>query len=524
MVQRVQSLRSSVKNTRPAQGTREPGELYVSFPDLQLGVIDTAKAPKDLIAVRFFSNLTDYAIGDFVINGGTGYRAKVAITAGAFNAANWDTIATTQNSEPPIAAGTVSQYWRGDKSWQLLDKAAVGLGNVDDTSDVNKPISSATQTALNLKAPIASPALTGTPTAPTPAAGLVNTQIATTAFVSAALSADVTTWGELTGVPATFPPTLPIPSSGVTGLDAEQDAQDAAIAAKVGPDAPTDGLTYGRKNATWATIVGGAVIADTPPAGPLQSGQLWWQSSTGNTYLWFDDGDTAQWVQQNVQPAPVPGSPPIGTIVRKVLTGAGAGNYVKPVGLKYLEVELVGGGGGASFTTATAAGQSAAAGGGGGGGYCCTLYAASALADTTPYTIGNNGNPNGGDATATTWLGMSAGGGQSGSQTSNGTSLVAGTGGPGGVATGGQINVDGARGGIGIRAAHGNATVAMSGTGGGNFFVASSGQKGLTSGQSAGIAGRFPGGGAEGTTSGPSMGPIAGANGAEGAIFLKEYF
>ena len=42
-----------------------------------------------------------------------------------------------------------------------LDKDSVGLGNADNTSDVNKPISTATQTALNLKAPIASPTFTG---------------------------------------------------------------------------------------------------------------------------------------------------------------------------------------------------------------------------------------------------------------------------------------------------------------------------------------------------------------------------
>lgn len=43
-----------------------------------------------------------------------------------------------------------------------LAKADVGLSNVDNTSDANKPISSATQTALNAKAPIASPTFTGT--------------------------------------------------------------------------------------------------------------------------------------------------------------------------------------------------------------------------------------------------------------------------------------------------------------------------------------------------------------------------
>ena len=69
-----------------------------------------------------------------------------------------------------------------------LVKGDVGLGNVDNTSDANKPISTATQTALNLKAPLASPALTGTPTAPTAAAGTNTTQIATTAFVNDAIA------------------------------------------------------------------------------------------------------------------------------------------------------------------------------------------------------------------------------------------------------------------------------------------------------------------------------------------------
>lgn len=54
--------------------------------------------------------------------------------------------------EATIAAGTVGQYWRGDKSWRTLDKTAVGLANVDNTSDVNKPISTATAAALALKA------------------------------------------------------------------------------------------------------------------------------------------------------------------------------------------------------------------------------------------------------------------------------------------------------------------------------------------------------------------------------------
>ena len=43
-----------------------------------------------------------------------------------------------------------------------LVKGDVGLGNTDNTSDANKPVSTAQQTALDLKAPLASPTFTGT--------------------------------------------------------------------------------------------------------------------------------------------------------------------------------------------------------------------------------------------------------------------------------------------------------------------------------------------------------------------------
>lgn len=75
------------------------------------------------------------------------------------------------------------------KALLALTKSDVGLSSVDNTSDASKPISTATQTALNAKANLASPALTGTPTAPTAAAGVNTTQIATTAFVQAAVAA-----------------------------------------------------------------------------------------------------------------------------------------------------------------------------------------------------------------------------------------------------------------------------------------------------------------------------------------------
>jgi len=46
---------------------------------------------------------------------------------------------------------------------------------------------------------------------------------------------------------------------------------------------------------------GGAIVSigDAAPASPVV-GQVWWESDTGNTFIWYNDGNTAQWVQANL--------------------------------------------------------------------------------------------------------------------------------------------------------------------------------------------------------------------------------
>lgn len=53
--------------------------------------------------------------------------------------------------EPSLNQGTDQEYYRGDKTWQILNKNAVGLDQVDNTADIDKPISTATQAALAKK-------------------------------------------------------------------------------------------------------------------------------------------------------------------------------------------------------------------------------------------------------------------------------------------------------------------------------------------------------------------------------------
>lgn len=116
----------------------------------------------------------------FVINQG-GTTAPVmdgtAAAGTSFRFSHEDHVHPTDTSRAPINNPTFTGTVAG------VTKGMVGLGNVDNTADADKPISSAQQTAIDLKANIASPTLTGIPAAPTAAADTTTTQIATTAFV-----------------------------------------------------------------------------------------------------------------------------------------------------------------------------------------------------------------------------------------------------------------------------------------------------------------------------------------------------
>jgi hypothetical protein len=64
---------------------------------------------------------------------------------------------------------TIVELQEGDSLYGV-DKTTVGLGSVDNTADAAKPVSTAQQTALNLKANLISPTLV-TPALGTPASG-----------------------------------------------------------------------------------------------------------------------------------------------------------------------------------------------------------------------------------------------------------------------------------------------------------------------------------------------------------------
>lgn len=161
------------------------------------------------------TNTTQIATTAFVstaisnlINGAPGVLDTLDEIAQALNDdANFASTITTSlaGKEPTISSGTTGQYWRGDKTWQTLNKSAVGLGNVENTALSTWSGSSNITTVGTIStgvwqgsligstyidsaiARLSSPTFTGTPTAPTATQGTNTTQVATTQFVQQAL-------------------------------------------------------------------------------------------------------------------------------------------------------------------------------------------------------------------------------------------------------------------------------------------------------------------------------------------------
>lgn len=93
-----------------------------------------------------------------------------------------------------LSEGSTNQYFTNTRSREAISVSGGGLGydattGVITIADVPTSNVDGLDTALGLKAPLASPDLTGSPTAPTAASGTNTTQIASTAFVQQELDA-----------------------------------------------------------------------------------------------------------------------------------------------------------------------------------------------------------------------------------------------------------------------------------------------------------------------------------------------
>lgn len=132
-----------------------------------------------------------YVLNDLTRYNGTVYIVKVAHTSGTFStdqaAGKLEVFAEKGSS----GAGTGDMLTTNNLS-DLTNKpqAIVNLGINATAAELNyvDGVTSSVQTQLDSKATLASPALTGTPTAPTATAGDNTTKLATTAFVTDAVA------------------------------------------------------------------------------------------------------------------------------------------------------------------------------------------------------------------------------------------------------------------------------------------------------------------------------------------------
>jgi hypothetical protein len=147
-----------------------------------------------------------------------------------------------------------------------ITKSDVGLANVDNTTDANKPVSTATQTALDLKAPLASPTFTGTVSGITKSMvglGSVDNTADTAKPVSTATQTALDAKLALAG--GTMSGAIAMGTNKITGLGEPTSAQDAATKSYV--DTTVQGID-------WKASVRAATTASVTLASALENGDV----------------------------------------------------------------------------------------------------------------------------------------------------------------------------------------------------------------------------------------------------------
>lgn len=156
----------------------------------------------------------------------------------------------------------------------------VGLGNVNNTSDAGKPVSTATQTALDLKAPLISPSFT-TPALGTPASGnLANCTFPTlnqnTTGTAGGLSADIAE-SRVTNLVADLAAKAPLVSPSFT-TPSIGTATGSALAV-------TGNITSSGGSIGYATGAGGSVTQATSRSTGVTLNKISGAITTNNTSL-----------------------------------------------------------------------------------------------------------------------------------------------------------------------------------------------------------------------------------------------
>ena len=206
----------------------------------------------------------DIGSNDFITTGQIYYSNMFAQTA------NLPSAATYHGMFAHVHA-TGKGYFAHAGNWVELANASTTLAGYGITDAVSTTTHT---TDLAAKADLASPVFTGVPAAPTATSGTNTTQIATTAFVQQ----EVTAAGSY---------------------------NDASVDTHLNTSTASSGevLSWNGSDYDWVVQSGGGggasvTVSDAAPSTP-SAGDLWFDSTGLVLYVYYNDGDSSQWVQTN---------------------------------------------------------------------------------------------------------------------------------------------------------------------------------------------------------------------------------
>jgi hypothetical protein len=161
---------SDISNLQNTLDNKQPVGNYATLIN---GLVPAVQLPSYIDDVLEYLNLSTFPV--------VGETGKIYISLDNNKTYRWGgssyiEITASPGSTDSIAEGGVNKYYTDARASAAapvqsvagkignisLVKNDVGLGNVDNTSDANKPVSTAQQSALDLKAPLANPTFTGT--------------------------------------------------------------------------------------------------------------------------------------------------------------------------------------------------------------------------------------------------------------------------------------------------------------------------------------------------------------------------
>lgn len=187
-------------------------------------------------------------------------------------------VSTAQQTALNLKANLASPTFTGTVSG--ITKAMVGLGNVDNTADTAKPVSTAQQTALDLKANLASPTFTGTVSGISKSmvglANVDNTSDATKNSASATLANKTLSSPAFTGTPTG----LTKSHVGLANVDNTSDANKPVSTA-------TQTALNLKADSSTVTTLSGRVTAveDMTPVVMIWNGTAYVESNTARVYV-----------------------------------------------------------------------------------------------------------------------------------------------------------------------------------------------------------------------------------------------